>query len=109
VPLCRWERFDGPVLVRLAFYLDRPKSHFGAKGLRPTAPDFPHKRPDLDHLQRAIFDALTQAGVWMDDSQVVTAHAAKRYCSPTSALSSPGVIVEVAALPLETYEEDTAA
>jgi hypothetical protein len=36
------------------------------------------KRPDLDKLVRAVFDAIGSAGVWADDSQVVTVHAHKR-------------------------------
>lgn len=29
------------------------------------------RRRDLDNLQKAAFDALTKAGFWLDDSQVV--------------------------------------
>lgn len=29
------------------------------------------RRRDLDNLQKAAFDALTKAGFWMDDVQVV--------------------------------------
>lgn len=29
------------------------------------------RRRDLDNLPKAIFDALTHAGVWQDDSQIV--------------------------------------
>lgn len=29
------------------------------------------RRRDLDNLQKAVFDALTKAGFWLDDSQVV--------------------------------------
>lgn len=31
----------------------------------------PDRRRDLDNLQKAAFDALTKAGFWMDDVQVV--------------------------------------
>ncbi|EEQ9448080.1 crossover junction endodeoxyribonuclease RusA, partial [Escherichia coli] len=29
------------------------------------------RRRDLDNLQKAAFDALTKAGFWLDDAQVV--------------------------------------
>lgn len=29
------------------------------------------RRRDLDNLQKAAFDALTKAGFWLDDSQIV--------------------------------------
>lgn len=29
------------------------------------------RRRDLDNLQKAAFDALTKAGFWLDDSQVI--------------------------------------
>ncbi|MCW2095347.1 UNVERIFIED_ORG: Holliday junction resolvase RusA-like endonuclease [Enterobacter sp. BIGb0239] len=29
------------------------------------------RRRDLDNLQKAAFDALTKAGFWMDDCQVI--------------------------------------
>lgn len=27
-------------------------------------------RPDLDNLEKAVMDALTEAGIWLDDAQV---------------------------------------
>jgi Holliday junction resolvase RusA-like endonuclease len=36
------------------------------------------KQPDVDKLQRGLFDALTGI-VWVDDSQVVFVHANKNY------------------------------
>lgn len=34
-------------------------------------PDRRRRRRDLDNLQKAAFDALTKAGFWLDDAQVV--------------------------------------
>jgi crossover junction endodeoxyribonuclease RusA len=62
--------FDGPVALDVLFYLPRPKS-------APKAIVRPAKKPDLDKLVRAVCDALTAAGVWRDDSQVVSVHAGK--------------------------------
>lgn len=74
--------FDGPVSVTLDFYLPRPASHFRSgdrsRELRPTAPTRPGKRPDVDKLARVI-DAITDAGLWRDDAQVVDLIARKHF------------------------------
>lgn len=65
-------RFDGPVHIELEFIMPRPVST--PKRFTPPAV----KKPDLDKLQRAVFDAIGSAGVWRDDSQVVSVQATKR-------------------------------
>jgi crossover junction endodeoxyribonuclease RusA len=60
------------VVVKLVFVMPRPTAT--PKRRTPAAV----KRPDLDKLVRAVFDAIGSAGVWADDSQVVTVHAHKR-------------------------------
>lgn len=67
---------DGAFTVSLAFRLPRPRSHPKSKGLRVT------KRPDLDKLVRATFDALGEARVYGDDSQVWSLRACKKYEEP---------------------------
>lgn len=76
-----------PVDVFMAFYFPRPKSHFlpaGKRGrakpeLKAAAPMWVTRRPDVSKLVRAVEDALTDAGVWYDDSQVVTMYVSKEY------------------------------
>ena len=63
---------EGPVRLEVAFYLPRPKS-------APKSVQQPAKKPDLDKLVRAVCDALTAAGVWRDDSQVVRLTATKTF------------------------------
>ena len=63
---------DVPVSVRITFLMPRPKT---VKRHMPTVP------PDIDKLCRAVLDALTDAGVWVDDSQVVDLGATKIYTS----------------------------
>lgn len=70
---------DGPITARCTFYLPRPIKHRKRDGLRDDAPTWPAKVPDLDKLLRSTFDALTTAGVWRDDAQVVVISASKRY------------------------------
>jgi len=59
------------VSITLAFVMPRPAS----TPKRRTPPAV--KRPDLDKLVRAVLDALSSAGVWVDDSQVVEIRASK--------------------------------
>ena len=79
-------RFEGPVAVRLAFTLPRPKAHYGtgrnATKLKPSAPDYPAVSPDLDKLIRAVLDALTHV-VFLDDRQVVVLDVGKWYATQT--------------------------
>ena len=65
-------RFDGAVSCSLAFVLPRPKS----TPKRKTPPAV--KKPDVDKLTRAAFDAITSSGVIQDDSLIVSVHAMKR-------------------------------
>lgn len=79
-PLASW------VEVRAECRFPRPAAHFGtgrnASTLKPSAPYFKTSKPDSDKLARAILDALTGAGVYRDDSQVVRLSLEKRYVGP---------------------------
>jgi Holliday junction resolvase RusA-like endonuclease len=63
---------EGPVAVEIAFYLPRPKS-------APKRVTRQIKTPDTDKLIRCCLDALTRAGVWRDDAQVVRIAATKEF------------------------------
>jgi len=63
------ELITGPVVLSIKFVRPRPKGHFGAKGVKPSAPVFPTTKPDLTKLERAVEDALTSQ-VWTDDALV---------------------------------------
>lgn len=76
---------EGPVEVILDFWLPKPASAPKRK------PVWPVKRPDLDHLVRAVADACTAAGVWRDDSQIVALSATKTYAVGRA----PGVQITV--------------
>lgn len=88
------------VNLDLTFRLPRPKSHYRtgkhAGELKFDCPVFVQKTPDLSKLIRAVEDALTQAGVWVDDSQVATIHARKVYADGRG----PGCDVTVQTLPV---------
>lgn len=62
-----------PVTCTLEFVMARPKS-------MPKSKTRPHcTRPDIDKLERAVFDALTFAKVWHDDGQANSGYRSKRY------------------------------
>ncbi len=80
-----------PVAVRLDFYLPRPKYHLKPDGtVRDRyALTRPKAKPDASKLVRAVEDAITDAGLWADDSLVVSLRAEKWYADDTG----PGVEV----------------
>lgn len=98
-----WGTPDGPVAVRVAFTLARPRAHYRtgrhADELRVDAPDHPATRPDVDKLLRSTLDALADAGVLADDAHVVDVSAVKTYpAGHLEALDSPGAVIILTAL-----------
>lgn len=74
---CPPHPFEGGIRCDLTFYLPRPKN-FDAK--KYTEGLIPHtSKPDLDNLWKAVLDALTNAGMWRDDSQVYRGEVIKWY------------------------------
>ena len=64
---------DGPVRLRIAFVLPRPKA---TPKRRPTPAAV--KQPDVDKTARSTADALTSAGAYRDDAQIVELAVTKR-------------------------------
>lgn len=73
-----WE-LEGLFVLKVIFYLQRPKSHYGSKGeLKIKAPVFHSQIKDYDKLLRAIGDSLT--GIcYKDDSMIVSGSGMKFY------------------------------
>jgi len=90
-PNARGCPMDGPLSLLLTFTMPRPKS-------APKRVTRPFRKPDLSKLIRAVEDALTDAGVWHDDAQIVTVTATKRYVGDAMALDRPGVEIGVYSL-----------
>lgn len=90
-----WEPLEGAVTIAVTFYLVRPAGHRGtgrnAGTIRASAPAYPATKPDLDKVLRSTFDALGEAGVWRDDSQVVGVYALKHYADDRP----PGALITV--------------
>jgi len=95
-----WVKFDGAIRVEYTFFRQRPTKHFRTGRyshlLRDDAPIYCTTTPDGDKLERAANDALTQAGVWVDDANVARWIGTKRYADPGQ---PTGVLVSVREMP----------
>jgi Holliday junction resolvase RusA-like endonuclease len=65
------EPFNGPVALSLIFYLKRPKSR--------RKENFVVTTPDMDNLEKAVLDGLSEVA-YVDDKYVVVKNAVKLYC-----------------------------
>lgn len=74
------EPLAGALFVHLYFYFPRPKSHYCAKGLKPTAPKYHTSKPDADNAAKAVLDCLTVLGFWKDE-QIARLDVSKFYAS----------------------------
>ncbi|ATO14670.1 hypothetical protein CO540_13225 [Micromonospora sp. WMMA2032] len=101
MPPMHWAPLDEPLAVSMVFTFARPKGHYrtgrNAHLLRDAAPTRPAIAPDLSKLIRSTEDALTDAGIWRDDSLVVRyVDTGKAYpAGDEMALTSPGVVIRV--------------
>lgn len=72
-----------PIKLTITYYMPRPNNHYrtgkNSHLLRNTAPTFHTTRPDSDKLDRAIGDALTEARIYTDDSQIAIRTSTKLY------------------------------
>lgn len=83
--------FDGPVRLNVTFFIERPKSTKWGR--------YPAGTPDLSKLMRSTEDALTAAGVWVDDALVVKASVEKLWTSSDpGSYPKPGCFIAVEAL-----------
>ena len=69
----------GPTALVVDAVFQRPPSHWRKHDLRPDAPPWPNA--DGDNVLKGVADALTDAGVWADDDQVVFWSIRKRYAA----------------------------
>ena len=78
---------EGPLRVLFRFMVRRPQGqHVANDRARPVREDHQHLigpivAPDLTKYIRSTEDALTDAGLWRDDSQVVQQYAEKVYAA----------------------------
>ena len=76
------DMIEGPVILKMDFFMPRPKSHFRSGKyshiMKDSAPTYHIVKPDEDKLLRPAQDALS--GIcWGDDCQIVDVHVTKQY------------------------------
>lgn len=86
---------DGPLWVRMVFTMPKPAS--APKRTRT----WPCKKPDVSKLARSTEDALTSAGIWVDDARVVGYLRLEKVFpgEDPEALEAPGVRITIEQLP----------
>jgi crossover junction endodeoxyribonuclease RusA len=75
----RWEPVRGAVSLEVALLMPRP-----ARLLTRKAPPerLPHiGKPDIDNAAKAVLDALTMAGAWVDDALVASLTITTQYAA----------------------------
>jgi Holliday junction resolvase RusA-like endonuclease len=86
-----WQPLTGPLWVHLWFALPKPASAPKRTRTWPIGA----RSGDIDKLTRSVLDSLTDAGVWLDDSQVVHLDVGKDYPGPDVGQTVPGVLIVV--------------
>ena len=84
-----WTPMDGPVAICLDFAIPKPASAPKRKRTWPIKT----RSTDIDKLARSVLDALTQAGLWVDDCRCVRLDVSKNYAGD-GLMSVPGVSIE---------------
>jgi Holliday junction resolvase RusA-like endonuclease len=78
---------EGALSVGINLYMPIPPSWSGKKQ-REHVGEFHTKKPDIDNMAKAIFDAANKI-VWQDDNQVCSLRITKEYSE------TPGIFMEV--------------
>jgi Holliday junction resolvase RusA-like endonuclease len=91
--------FDEAVEISIKYYFPRPKTHYGTgknKGtIKANYQDVEHiVKPDLDNLNKAVFDAVTNGGLWKDDSLVCKQSSNKQYIQHYGETPRTNVIIK---------------
>ena len=73
------EILAGPIKIKSVFIHKRPRKLSRKKD--PTERIHKTTKPDIDNLEKILFDALVYAEVMKDDSQIVHTISADYYCA----------------------------
>jgi Holliday junction resolvase RusA-like endonuclease len=74
----KWKTIAGPVQLSVYCRFEMPKS-WSKKKRTGLVGDLHDSKPDADNVLKAVKDALTDCGVWVDDAQVSLAFISKRW------------------------------
>ena len=72
------EPYTDALRITFTFNIKRPKSHWNKYSLKPSAPIYHTKRPDIDNYVKFYMDCMNKV-VYLDDSQVIELSAKKIY------------------------------
>ena len=70
---------EGPLSVKAVVVLSRPKRLLRKKD--PSGRVRHDRKPDIDNFAKSVLDAVTKAGVWVDDGQVCDLNMTKWYAA----------------------------
>jgi Holliday junction resolvase RusA-like endonuclease len=77
-----WSPINAPIKITTNFFMNRPKSHYksgkNSNTIKNNAPLLHTSKPDLDNLQKMVYDCFNQV-VWVDDSCVCESKGKKEY------------------------------
>lgn len=80
---------DEPLYIGIIYYFSRPKTKMWKKKEMPAY--WKTTKPDLDNLQKAVYDAL-KGIIWRDDALICANRNRKLICSGTN---SPHVSITI--------------
>ena len=75
----KWRTIKGPVRLKIWCWFEMPKS-WPKKDRAECNKQWHTGTPDWDNVGKAVSDALTDCGAWVDDSQVVICSVVKKWC-----------------------------
>ncbi|NQP30718.1 RusA family crossover junction endodeoxyribonuclease [Streptococcus suis] len=86
--------FDGPIKVDMTFYMTAPKSMSEPPKPRSKTKKVQEydnfinerihvdKKPDLDNLEKAVYDSISKAEVVWTDDNIIVEHTTRKVYSP---------------------------
>lgn len=90
-PILPAEPWEGPVWCSIDVYFERPE--WLNRKSSPPGPVFHISTPDRDNLEKSVTDALKEAGMFRDDSQVCAGRGVRKWYAAKGC--GPGVVIRL--------------